>query len=280
MNIYDCFMYFDEDMLLDLRLNVLNDHVKKFIISEATYTHNGSPKKLNFDINKFRKFKDKIEYIIVDKQPSSIFQLTENENAEERGKKLILNGMARDYFQRESLKRGLVETSDDDLILISDLDEIPKLDELNFSKIKNNIVIFEQKMFYYKFNLLNTTDPFWYGTKICKKKHLKSPQWLRDQKVKKYSFWKFYKIKWNIIKDGGWHFSFLMNAEQIKSKIESYAHAEFNNKNFNNLEKINFSLENQVDLFDRKIEFEKIIFDETFPKYILNNKEKYKNWIL
>ena len=76
MNIYDCFMYFDEDMLLDLRLNVLNDHVKKFIISEATYTHNGSPKKLNFDINKFRKFKDKIEYIIVDKQPSSIFQLT------------------------------------------------------------------------------------------------------------------------------------------------------------------------------------------------------------
>ena len=71
-----------------------------------------------------------------------------------------------------------------------------------------------------------------------------------------------------------------MNAEQIKSKIESYAHAEFNNKNFNNLEKINFSLENQVDLFDRKIEYEKIVFDETFPKYILNNKEKYKNWIL
>ena len=135
-------------------------------------------------------------------------------------------------------------------------------------------------MFYYKFNLLNTTNPIWYGSKICKKKYLKSPQWLRDQKVKKYSFWKFYKIKWNIIKDGGWHFSFLMNAKQIKSKIESYAHAEFNNKNFNNLEKINSSLENQVDLFDRKIEFKKIIFDETFPQYIFNNKEKYKNWIL
>ena len=71
-----------------------------------------------------------------------------------------------------------------------------------------------------------------------------------------------------------------MNAKQIRSKIESYAHTEFNNKNFTNLEKINFSLENKVDLFDRKIEFKKIVFDETFPQYIYNNKEKYKNWIL
>ena len=79
MNIYDCFMYFDEDMLLDLRLNVLNKYVKKFVISEATYTHNGNKKKLNFDINRFKKFKDKIEYIVVDKEPSNIRRINEND---------------------------------------------------------------------------------------------------------------------------------------------------------------------------------------------------------
>ena len=230
MNIYDCFMYFDEDMLLDLRLNVLNDHVKKFIISEATYTHNGSPKKLNFDINKFRKFKDKIEYIIVDKQPSSIFQLTENENAEERGKKLILNGMARDYFQRESLKRGLVETSDDDLILISDLDEIPNLKNLEFSKIKNNIIIFEQKMFYYKLNLYYKNFK-WFGTKGTKKKNLISPQWVRNIKNKKYPWWRLDVIiskekysKILFVEDGGWHFTCIRTPEDLERKMLNFAH--------------------------------------------------------
>ena len=153
MNIYDCFMYFDEDLLLDLRLNTLNKSVKKFIITEATYTHNGSKKNLNFDIDKFKKFKDKITYIVVDNQPKDIMELSDTDSKEKRGEKLILNGMARDYFQRESLSRGISEAKDDDLILISDLDEIPNLNELDNSKIGNNIIIFEQKMFYYKLNL-------------------------------------------------------------------------------------------------------------------------------
>ena len=100
MNIYDCFMYFDEDLLLDLRLNHLNKFVKKFIITEATYTHNGNKKKLNFDINKFTKFKNKIEYIVVEKQPENILKFDEKEPRHKRGEKLILNGMARDYFQK------------------------------------------------------------------------------------------------------------------------------------------------------------------------------------
>ena len=153
MNIYDCFMYFDEDLLLDLRLNTLNKFVKKFVITEATYTHNGSRKKLNFDIEKFKKFKDKIIYIVVDKQPENILQILDNDDKDKKGEKLILNGMARDYFQRENLARGIKEAVDNDLILISDLDEIPNLNELNLSKINNNIIIFEQKMFYYKLNL-------------------------------------------------------------------------------------------------------------------------------
>ena len=82
MNIYDCFMYFDEDLLLDLRLNILNKYVKKFIITEATYTHNGNKKKLNFDINRFSKFKDKIKYIVVDEEPPTLLELEDGESKE------------------------------------------------------------------------------------------------------------------------------------------------------------------------------------------------------
>ena len=254
-------MYHNEDLVLDIRLNTLDEYVDQFVIVESKFDHQGNKKRLNFDFEKFKKFKTKINYKVIEEFPGDI------------------SNWDRENFQRNFIKNGIDNCNDNDYIIISDVDEIPDLKKLK--NLQNNkFTVFQQKMFYYKFNLLNTTNPIWYGSKICKKKYLKSPQWLRDQKVKKYSFWKFYKIKWNIIKDGGWHFSFLMNAKQIKSKIESYAHAEFNNKNFNNLEKINSSLENQVDLFDRKIEFKKIIFDETFPQYIFNNKEKYKNWIL
>ena len=132
MNIYDCFMYYDEDLLLDIRLNSLEKFVKKFVITEATYAHNGENKKLNFDINKFKRFKDKIIYIVVDKQPKNILELKKEDTKEKTGEKLILNGMARDYFQRENLAKGLVDAKDEDLILISDLDEIPNLESLNF----------------------------------------------------------------------------------------------------------------------------------------------------
>ena len=131
-------MYFDEDLLLDLRLNSLNKFVEKFIITEATYTHNGNKKQLKFDINKFKKFKDKIIYIVVDKQPDNILRLIEGETKEKKGEKLILNGMARDYFQRENLSRGLTDAMDDDLILIRDLDEIPNLKKLDLTKINKN----------------------------------------------------------------------------------------------------------------------------------------------
>ena len=146
-------MYFDEDLLLDIRLNTLEKFVKKFVITEATYAHNGNKKKLNFDINKFQKFKDKIIYIIVDKQPKNILEMKEGDTKEKIGEKLILNGMARDYFQRESLSKGLKETKEEDLILISDLDEIPNLENLKIENIKNEIIIFEQKILYYKLNL-------------------------------------------------------------------------------------------------------------------------------
>ena len=228
MNIYDCFMYFDEDLLLDLRLNSLDKFVKKFVIAEATFTHNGNKKKLNFDINKFKKFKDKITYIVVDQEPDNILKISNNDSSEKIGEKLILNGMARDYFQRENLSKGLTEASDDDLILISDLDEIPNLEDINLENINNDIIIFEQKIFYYKLNLLY--DNFsWQGTRATKNKNFISPQWLRNIKGKNYPKWRldafFSKKKYSnlsFIKNGGWHFTCLRTPEELEKKLLNY----------------------------------------------------------
>ena len=295
MNIYDCFMYFDEDLLLDLRLNSLNKYIKKFVITEATYTHNGNKKKLNFDINNFKKFKDKIEYIVVDTQPQNILKLVEGESRDKRGEKLILNGMARDYFQRENLAKGLSEAANEDLILISDLDEIPNLDSLNFSDIKNNIVIFEQKMFYYKLNLFYS-DFIWQGTKATKSKNFLSPQWLRNIKGKKYPKWRidtfFSKKRYcNLIfvKNGGWHFTCLRTAEELEKKLLNFAHHyeyEESGLKINDLKKM---ISEKRSIYDHNVDQKgfkwsgksilKKIKNDELPYYINNNLEKYKDWL-
>ncbi len=261
MKFFDCFMYHDEDLVLDIRLNTLDKYVDKFVIVEAKEDHQGNKKKLNFQIDQYKKFQDKIIYKVIENFPNN------------------LSNWERENFQRNFIQNGLHEASRDDYIIISDVDEIPNLSNIS-SNLKNKYTIFEQKMSYYKLNLFNTTFPIWFGSKMCKKKYLKSPQWLRNQKVKKYSFIKFYKIKWNYIKNGGWHFSFLMSPEEIQEKIKSFAHAEFNNDNFTNLQKIKYSIKNGIDLFDRKMNYMKVELDNSFPDYILNNKIKFKNWIL
>ena len=295
MNIYDCFMYFDEDLLLDLRLNLLNKFVKKFVITEATYTHNGSKKNLNFDINKFKKFKDKIIYIVVDNEPKNILKLNKEETKEKAGEKLILNGMARDYFQRESLSKGLLNALDEDLILISDLDEIPNLENLNFEKIKNNIIIFEQKIFYYKLNLIY--DNFlWQGTKAIKYKNFISPQWLRNIKGKNYSKWRidtfFSKKKYSnlvFVKNGGWHFTCLRTPEQLEKKLLNYAHHyEFQLSGLK-IEDIKKFISEKRIIYDYNADQKKYkwtgkstlkkIETEYLPSYILNNLNKYSDWL-
>ena len=129
MKIFDCFQFFDEEMLLDLRLNIMDKYVDKFVITEATYMHNGKPKKLIFDINKYSKFKDKIIYIIVDKQPPNLHSINKSdENLQDtKGQKLILNGYKRDNYQRQMAQKILKNIEPDDWILINDIDEIPNL---------------------------------------------------------------------------------------------------------------------------------------------------------
>ena len=187
MKIFDCFMYCDEDLVLDLRLNFLNDYVDQFVIVESSYTHSGEPRKLLFDINKYLKFKQKINYIVLKDLPSDLFSIKKEDSENTKNSKYILNAAKRENLQRNIILKGLSSASLNDLIIISDVDEIPNLENNNIKEIKNKIILFKQKFFYYKFNLKLDGFP-WHGSKACKKKHLISPQWLRNIKDKKYPF--------------------------------------------------------------------------------------------
>ena len=288
-------MYFDEDLLLDIRLNSLDKFVKKFVITEATYTHNGNKKKLNFDIDKFKKFKDKIIYIVVDQQPKNILKFNDLDSKESKGEKLILNGMARDYFQREKLGDGLTGADDEDLILVSDLDEIPNLENLNLKQINDKIIIFEQKIFYYKLNLLYGKF-LWQGTRAIKKKNLLSPQWLRNIKGKNYPKWRidtfFSKKKYSdlmFVKNGGWHFTCLKTPEQLEKKLLSYAHHyEFQESGLKIEDIKKFISEKRV-IYDYKADQKKYKWSgvstlekievEGLPVYISDNLNKFSDWL-
>jgi len=264
-------MYFDEDLVLDLRLNVLNNYVDKFIIAESTKDHTGKDKKLNFNINNFSKFKDKINYIIVDDLPVNIKFFKKNWPVHH----------LRDQHQRNALSRGLVNCMEEDLVMISDIDEIPNPEKIKEFKNENKYGCFLQRNFQTKINLLNITDKYWMGTKIIQKKYLKSPQWLRNIKTTKPAFWKFYKPRQpQLIYEGGWHFSFLKEPKEISKKIQSYSHSEYNKTNFTDVKKIEERIRNKIDIFDRNIKYKTIDLDETFPKYILDNLNKYERWII
>ena len=295
MNIFDCFMYFDEDLLLDLRLNFLDKYVEKFVITEATYTHNGTKKKLNFDINNFKKYKNKITYIVVDQQPKNILEIDSKDSNEEKGKKLILNGMARDYYQRECLSKGLAEASDKDLILISDLDEIPDLQNLDFNSINNNIFIFEQKIFYYKLNLVYE-DFLWQGTRAIRKKNFLSPQWLRNIKGKNYPIWRldalFSKKKYSnlkFIKNGGWHFTCLKTPVQLEKKLLNFAHHYEFEKSGLQIDDIKKFISEKRIIYDYKADQKKYkwsgkstlkkIENKYLPSYVSDNLEKFSDWL-
>jgi len=269
MAIYDCFQFFNEEHILDLRINILNPFVDFFVIVESTSDHQGNTKKLNFDIKKFKKFEKKIIYVIVDDTKEAI------KRSHQWGESLV------EQHQRNSIIRGLNNCLENDLVILSDVDEIPDLTKLNLFKKEKKYAVFSQRMFNYKLNLLNETENNWHGTKICLKKDLKSPQWLRNLKFKKYSFWRIDKVnKFQIIENGGWHFAYLQDSKNISKKIKSFSHGEFNLDDFTDEKKIEEKIKNQKDIFNRKINLKKVEIDQTFPQYIIENKQKYKEWII
>ena len=267
--IYDCFSYLDEDLLLDLRLNILNNFVDFFVIVEGNKTWQNNSKKFKFDINKYSKFKNKIKYIKVEDLP-------EGEDPYKR-----------ENYQRNSILRGLSNADDEDIIMISDLDEIPNPKVLTNFKKEMKYAAFKQKHFYYKFNLQSNNYPYWYGTRICIKKFLKSPQWLRDLKFKKRPFWRIDKLRLNnIIDEGGWHFCNLKKPDLLLYKYQNLCETndpinfkEKIDKKFLDINEISKRIELGHDIIGRKDNFSKIKLDNSFPNYLLDNREKYHEWI-
>ena len=291
--IIDTFMYFDEDMILDIRLNTLNEYVSKFIICESRYNHKGVEKKLNFNIKNFKKFENKIKYIVLENLPKNLHEIKENDSEKIKNSKILDNALMRENYQRNYCSEFLKDYSENDLVLINDIDEIPNLE--NF-KYKSKITFFIQKMFYYKLNL-EYPNFDWIGSRICKVKHLKSPQWLRNIKPKKYSFWrpdvllsskKYSNVEF--IKSGGWHFTNVKTVEQIDHKMRNFLHhLEY--------EKSGIKINDLKNLIDQK----KIMYnhkaDKTdqnkwknakslnkislidLPNYVRMNSSKFKDWL-
>ena len=266
MAIYDCFQYFNEDHMVDLRMNILDPYVDFFVISESTKTHQGHNKKINFDIKNFPQFKDKIKFLVADYDKKINF---ENHTG---GESII------EQHQRNYLINGLKDASPEDLIILSDSDEIPDLSKIKNINKNKKFIAFSQKMFMYKLNLLNVEESGWIGSKITKKKNISSMQDLRNLKFKNYPFWRIDKGHLQII-EGGWHFSFLQTSDQILKKIKSFSHGEFNNSLLNENSIEEKILKNE-DIFGRGIKLKKIDLNENFPKYIYNNQEKFSKWII
>ena len=288
-------MYFDEEVVLDVRLNTLDKYVDYFVIVESSFTHKGDNKNLMFNHNKFEKFKNKIIYLVYDKQPKGIEVVNENDSEGEKSRKYILNAVLRENGQRNFLQNGLNKAEDNDIILISDVDEIPNLSEVNFNNISEKIIMFHQDMFYYKFDL-KIPNLLWTGTKGCRKKYLLSPQWLRNVKDRKYFPFRidilFSEKKYSSIKfisNGGWHFSNIKTAEEIEYKLKSYLHhREFDEQSLS-VEEIQNIIENKKAIYDLKVDkrvnkigdgskLVKIKF-EKLPIYIQQNKHNYMKWL-
>ena len=288
-------MYFDEDVVLDVRLNLLDKYVDKFVIIESEFNHKGEKRDPQFNIDKFLKFKDKIIYILKKDIPKGIEQIGPDDNKNEVYRKSIFNSWKRENLQRNNIVDGLRNASPEDWIIISDLDEIPKLNDINFKKIKKKIVLFKQDMMYYKFNL-KLDDFVWIGTRACKFKNLKSPQWLRDIKTKNFAWWRidtwFSKKKYQNMKfidNGGWHFSYLKTPEAVEKKLKSYLHHIDYDINPLGIEKIKKIMDEKKTIYNLKVDQKKNKFGEqnklikienkNLPSYILNNLEKFSNWI-
>ena len=295
MKIYDCFMYFDEEVVAEVRLNTLNEFVDYFVIVESRFTHKGNRRELKFNIKKFEKFKDKIIYLIYEEKAKKIEKVLDEDSKIEKDRKYILNAAHRENGQRNHIYKALKNAEENDLILISDVDEIPNLSKLNFNKIKEKIILFKQDMFYYKFNL-RLPNLIWTGTKGCKKKNLINPQWLRNIKDRKYSFFRidtfFSKVKYisiKIINNGGWHFSNIKTPKEIEHKLRSYLHhREFDEQPLS-IEEIERIVKNKQAIYDLKVDktvnkigngntLEKFEINK-LPNYIQINQNNLKEWI-
>ena len=289
MKIIDTTTYFEEKLMMNLRFNILNSYVDHFIVCEARFTHSGKRKDINFKKTDYPNFVNKITHLIIDKEPNDIIKKEKLEPQE-----LRFNSVARIRAQRDYIMEALNDYSPDDYLIYSDNDEIPNLEFFDFNKNKDKIILFKQRLFYYKFNLL-MPNVDWYGSKACKIKDLKSIDILRAIKNKKYNIFRFDTFfsnlkhkSVNIIDNGGWHFSNLKNIKELERKyLNDENHAEYEALG-HSIVKIKDNLKNKTIDYDHSAKKDsKSRFNSTklvttdiskLPKFIQINKEKYFDW--
>ena len=263
--IYDCITFFDENLLVNSRFEILKDVVDYFIVCESNYDHKGNKKKINFKLHNYN-FKDKVRHVIIENNFPN-----------------LNDGWAVESFQREKVYEGIHDATEEDYIMYSDSDEIPNPKTIKNIDLKKKYGIFLQNFFVYKINILNEYESPWEGTRICKRRFLKSFTHLRKKiryKNLKKSFFNFkYEKSIEVIRSGGWHFNNLYNAEAISKKLKIFQHSQFSDEKYSSIQKINEKMFNLEDLFGRNHKYKKINIDENFPKYIRDNQEKFKNFI-
>ncbi len=273
--IYDCFCYFNEDMLLELRLETLWEYIDIFVIVESVYTISGKPKPVNFDIEKFSKYRSKIRYMLVNDYPFDLRDPWRNER-----------------YQRNYIFKGLYDANPDDWILVSDLDEIPNPDLIStYNPMRYVRGDFEQLSYTYYLNNLcteNGNTVLWHGSKITTYKNFinffSSAESLRTYKstgvlrALKRAFAR--KFLFQTIKHGGWHFTWMAGIDKIIQKLESYAHQEYNKAEYKDPKLIKEKIAAGFEIFNPKARCIPQKLDNSFPKYLVQNQDKYKEWLL
>ena len=294
MKVFDCFLFFDEEIQLEIRLNTLDRYVDQFVIVESKFSHSGEERVPLFNIDRYKKFEKKITYILLDKEPKNLIKIYSNKDPKEDYKKII-NGNAREFDQRNAISQGLTNASEEDFIIISDVDEIPNLKDIDFSNIRNKFIFFKQIFSCYKLNLFSE-NLNWYGSRMIKKKNLVSPQWLRDIKDRNYPFWRidtlFSKTKKRdifFIENGGWHFSYIKDAKGVEKKLKSIRHHveyDLHPIGIGRIEEMikekkliyNYGADQRQNKF-LNTETLKVMNLDKLPQYVYLNKEKFKKWI-
>ena len=262
----DCITFFDNNFMFDFRYNVMKNYVDKFVICESLYDHRNNKKGINFDPEKKYINDPQILHIVVEKP------FPKNTNAWQN-----------QAIQRDYIIKKLNFAEDNDFIFFSDPDEILNPEVLKNFDLKKKYGIFLQRFFNYKFNIFNPYESPWEGTKVCKKKNLKSIDFMREKVRKKnlrYKFYRFDKEKnIQIFENAGWHFNNVMSPEKISKKLKTFAHNEFSSEEFSSVETIRKKINAKVDLFNRNEKYEVVRIDEGFPKYLLDNLLKFKDYI-
>ena len=262
----DCITFFDNNFMFDFRYNVMKNYVDKFVICESLYDHRNNRKGINFDPEKKYINDPQILHIVVEKP------FPKNTNAWQN-----------QAIQRDYIIKKLNFAEDNDFIFFSDPDEILNPEVLKNFDLKKKYGIFLQKFFNYKFNIFNPYESPWEGTKVCKKKNFKSIDFMRVKVRKKNLKFKCYRFDTEkniqIFENAGWHFNNVMSPEKISKKLKTFAHNEFSSEEFSSVETIRNKINAKVDLFNRNEKYEVVRIDEGFPKYLLDNLLKFKDYI-